>query len=175
MNYEIEKKFLIAKPDEEFLKKLPGCEFSEIEQIYLKAADGVSERIRMRKYDGSVVYYHTLKKRISDMRRIEEEKTVTADEYNELKKRADKDLSAIYKCRYCIPYDGHILEIDVFPFWKNRAYLEVELSDEEIKERLKEFTPKEHADIKRGFVRNFIDNVTQADEGCDLTYMQYRD
>ena len=130
MNYEIEKKFLIAKPDEEFLKKLPSCEFSSMEQIYLKSADGVSERIRMRKYDGSVVYYHTLKKRISDMRRVEEEKTVTADEYNELKKRADKDLSAIYKCRYCIPYDGHTLEIDVFPFWKNRAYLEVELSDE---------------------------------------------
>ena len=32
---------------------------------------------------------------------------------------------------------------------------------------------KNHPDIKRGFLRNFIDNVTQADEGCDLTYMQY--
>ena len=39
-------------------------------------------------------------------------------------------MSAIYKCRYCIPYEGHMLEIDVFPFWKSQAYLEVELSDE---------------------------------------------
>lgn len=66
--------------------------------------------------------------------------------------------------------DGDIIHLDV-----EKNLIEVELSDEEIKERLKEFTPKEHADIKRGFVRNFIDNVTQADEGCDLTYMQYND
>lgn len=66
--------------------------------------------------------------------------------------------------------DGDIIHLDV-----DKNLIEVELSDEEIKDRLKEFTPKEHADIKRGFVRNFIDNVTQADEGCDLTYMQYRD
>lgn len=65
--------------------------------------------------------------------------------------------------------DGDIIHLDV-----DKNLIEVELSDEEIKERLKEFTPKEHADIKRGFVRNFIDNVTQADEGCDLTYMQYK-
>lgn len=66
--------------------------------------------------------------------------------------------------------DGDIIHLDV-----DKNLIEVELSDEEIKERLKEFTPKEHADIKRGFVRNFIDNATQADEGCDLTYMQYKD
>ena len=66
--------------------------------------------------------------------------------------------------------DGDIIHLDV-----DKNLIEVELSDEKIKERLKEFTPKEHADIKRGFVRNFIDNVTQADEGCDLTYMQYKD
>lgn len=65
--------------------------------------------------------------------------------------------------------DGDIIHLDV-----DKNLIEVELSDEEIKERLKEFTPKEHADIKRGFLRNFIDNVTQADEGCNLTYMQYR-
>ena len=51
--------------------------------------------------------------------------------------------------------------------------IEVELTDEEIAERLKDFCPKLHPDIKRGFVRNFIDNVTQADEGCDMKYMQY--
>lgn len=64
--------------------------------------------------------------------------------------------------------DGDIIHLDV-----DNNLIEVELSDEEIKERLKSFVPKEHKDIKRGFVRNFIDNVTQADEGCDLKYMQY--
>ena len=53
--------------------------------------------------------------------------------------------------------------------------IELEISDEEMKKRLADFKPQIHSDIKRGFVRNFIDNVTQADEGCDLTYMQYKD
>lgn len=64
--------------------------------------------------------------------------------------------------------DGDIISLDV-----DNNLIEVELSDEEIKERLKDFKPKNHPDIKRGFVRNFIDNVTQADEGCDLKYMQF--
>ena len=64
--------------------------------------------------------------------------------------------------------DGDIIHLDV-----DNNKIELEVSDEEIAGRLKDFVPKEHSDIKRGFVRNFIDNVTQADEGCDLTYMQY--
>lgn len=66
--------------------------------------------------------------------------------------------------------DGDIIHLDV-----DNNELELEVSDEEIERRLKDFVPKKHSDIKRGFVRNFIDNVTQADEGCDLTYMQYKD
>ena len=66
--------------------------------------------------------------------------------------------------------DGDIIHLDV-----DNNKLELEVSDEEIERRLKDFAPKKHSDIKRGFVRNFIDNVTQADEGCDLTYMQYKD
>lgn len=64
--------------------------------------------------------------------------------------------------------DGDIIHLDV-----DRSLIEIELTDDEIAERLKNFALKTHPDIKRGFVRNFIDHVTQADEGCDLTYMQY--
>ena len=67
-------------------------------------------------------------------------------------------------------HDGDIIHLDV-----DNNLIELEVSQEEIKERLKKFKPKQHKDIKRGFVRDFIDNVTQADEGCDLTYMQYKD
>ena len=66
--------------------------------------------------------------------------------------------------------DGDIIHLDV-----DNNLIELEISDSEITERLKSFKPKTHSDIKRGFVRNFIDNVTQADEGCDLTYMQYKE
>ncbi|MBR3961224.1 MAG: dihydroxy-acid dehydratase [Clostridia bacterium] len=66
--------------------------------------------------------------------------------------------------------DGDIIRLDV-----DNNLIELEISEEEMQKRLLEVKPKEHKDIKRGFVRNFIDNVTQADEGCDLTYMQYVD
>ncbi len=65
--------------------------------------------------------------------------------------------------------DGDIIHLDV-----DRGLIEVELSDDEIKERLKDFKPQNHPEIRRGFVRNFIDHVTQADEGCDMTYLQYQ-
>lgn len=65
--------------------------------------------------------------------------------------------------------DGDIIHLDV-----DNNLIEIEISDEEMSRRLADFKPKTHDDIKRGFVRNFIDNVTQADEGCDLTYMQYK-
>lgn len=66
--------------------------------------------------------------------------------------------------------DGDMIHLDV-----DHNKIELEVSEEEIAERLKNFEPKQHPDIKRGFVRNFIDTVTQADEGCDLTYMQYKE
>jgi dihydroxy-acid dehydratase len=64
--------------------------------------------------------------------------------------------------------DGDIIHLDV-----DNNLIELEVSDEEIAKRLAEYKPKTHDDIDLVFVRNFIDNVTQADEGCDLKYMQY--
>jgi len=66
--------------------------------------------------------------------------------------------------------DGDMIHLDV-----EQNLLEVEISGEELKKRLSEFAPKIHPDIKRGFVRNFIDHVTQADEGCDMDYLQYKE
>ena len=64
--------------------------------------------------------------------------------------------------------DGDIIHVEA-----NENLIEVEISDEEIARRLKDFKPKGHPDIKRGFVRNFIDHVLQADQGCDLDYLRY--
>lgn len=62
--------------------------------------------------------------------------------------------------------DGDMIHIDV-----DKNLLELEISDEEMAERLKNVKIKDHPDIKRGFVRNFIDNVLQVDEGCDMKYL----
>ena len=98
-NLEIEKKYLIKYPDIEHLKSV--SDYTEIEQIYLKSDDGVSERIRKRGNDGEYLYYHTIKIPVTDMTRIEEEKLISCEEYEELKKRADERFNIIYKTCYC--------------------------------------------------------------------------
>lgn len=128
-NLEIEKKYIIEYPDTDFLKTVPKCNYSEIEQIYLLSSDDVSERIRKRGRDGIYKYYHTIKRRISAYVREEDEKEISKSEYNELKKRANPHLNIIYKTRYVFPYKGYNMEIDVFPFWDRQAYLEVELEN----------------------------------------------
>jgi CYTH domain-containing protein len=60
---EIERKFLIAFPDESKLAAMEGCRVYEIEQIYLPTPKGISERVR-RVYDGEkTTYIHTVKRR----------------------------------------------------------------------------------------------------------------
>lgn len=141
-NLEIEKKYLIKYPDIEHLKSV--SDYTEIEQIYLKSDDGVSERIRKRGNDGEYLYYHTIKIPVTDMTRIEEEKLISCEEYEELKKRADERFNIIYKTRYCIPHDGHTIEVDVFPFWSKQAFAEVELASED-----EEFSLPEYISIIR--------------------------
>ena len=126
-DFEIERKFLIRMPDLAQLEKLG--EKSAIVQTYLKTEEG-SARVRKRGSEGRWVYTHTEKKRLSDLRRIEREREVDEAEYRQLLERADPSRRTVYKDRYCVEYMGQLLEIDVFPFYTDRAFLEIELEDE---------------------------------------------
>ena len=126
--YEIERKFLIRYPDEEMLAR--KGESSRITQTYLLGEHDTSERVRLRERDGVCVYTHTVKRRITDMRRVEIEREISREEYLRLLQRADPERRTIEKTRWCLPYAGQLLEIDLFPFWNDRAYLEIELKEE---------------------------------------------
>lgn len=125
---EIERKFLIVYPDAEVLA---GCEMSEITQTYLSgSAAGFSERVRKRGANGAFTYTHTRKTHINDMRRIEIEEEISREEYAKLLERADPERRVIHKKRFCLEHGGKIFEIDLYPFWADRAVMEVELGDE---------------------------------------------
>ena len=62
--------------------------------------------------------------------------------------------------------DGDMISIDV-----DHNRIELEISPEEMENRLAVVKRKEHPEITRGFVRNFIDSVLQADQGCDMSYL----
>lgn len=127
--YEIERKFLIRRPAAAWLEA--NCEGSDIIQTYLKTeAPGHSDRVRRREGKDGVVYTHTMKRRISDLRREEQEREISEGEYLSLLQRADPERRSIEKRRYVLAYEGKDFEIDVYPFWQDRAVMEIELADE---------------------------------------------
>ena len=128
--YEIERKFLIEYPDIERLKDDPNCEEIDIIQTYLKSDNNEEVRIRQRGKNGSYIYFKTTKRTIDGCKRIETEKRLTEREYLQLLMDADTDCRPVRKTRYCLTYNNQYFEIDVYPFWNNKAILEIELNDE---------------------------------------------
>ena len=124
--YEIERKYLIRYPDMKLLNS--SADKTEITQTYLRNRDGRTARVRKRGLDGAYVYTHTQKTRISDVKRIELE--ISKEEYTRLLEDADPSRSVIHKDRYCLTYREQMFEIDVYPFWNDRAIMEIELDDE---------------------------------------------
>ena len=129
--YEIERRFLIEYPDIEALEKDPSCRKVEIMQTYLKSDPDKEVRVRQRGIGGSYIYYKTTKKQVSDLRRIVLEKRLTAHEYLEALMEADVTRRQIRKNRYCLSFEGQMIEVDVYPFWKDKAIMEIQLEKED--------------------------------------------
>jgi CYTH domain-containing protein len=142
--FEIERKFLIEYPDIPWLESLPQCQKVDIIQTYLKSDQGEEVRVRQRGEKGDYLYYQTVKRKVSGLKRIELERRLTQQEYLTLLMEADTTKRQIRKTRYCLTYDNQYFEIDVYPFWGDKAIVEIELSDEETPIRF----PKELAVIR---------------------------
>ena len=127
--FEIERKYLIRMPDPEFLRQ--NASPTEIVQTYLlPPAPHINARVRKRGREGAWVYTHTEKTRLSELRRIENERQISREEYETLLQSADPDRNVIRKTRWVLPWKGQNFEIDIFPFWTDRALMELELEDE---------------------------------------------
>ncbi len=130
--FEIERKFLIEYPDIDWLEKNPNCQRIEIIQTYLKSNEDEEIRVRQRGINGNFIYFKTTKRKVSDIKRVEVEKRLSQTEYLTLLMEADTTKRQIRKTRYCLTYRGQYFEIDVYPFWNDKAIVEIELSDENV-------------------------------------------
>lgn len=128
--YEIERKFLIKYPDIASLEKRDDCQKVEIIQTYLKAGENEEVRVRQRGANGSYIYFKTIKKKLTDTTRIEIEERLSQAEYLKLLMDADTSMHQIRKTRYCLTYKSQYFEIDIYPFWKEQAIVEIELLSE---------------------------------------------
>lgn len=137
--FEIERKFLIEYPDIAWLESLPHCHKVDIIQTYLLSPTGDEVRVRQRGENGSYTYYQTIKRNVTGIKRVEIERRLTQREYLTLLMEADPSMHPIRKTRYCLTWDEQYFEIDVYPFWDDKAIVEIELSDEDAEIRF----PKE--------------------------------
>lgn len=159
---EIERRYLIEYPDLAWLESNPHCEAVEITQAYLRCSEGEELRIRRRGANGSYTYFETVKRDITNSRRMETERRITKQEYDELLEAADKP-AVIEKTRYCLTYDNQYLEIDVYPFWDSQATLEVEFPDtlQEVR-----FPPEIHVIREITDDPSFRNSVLAREYGC---------
>ena len=123
---EIERKFLIRMPDRALLDKLCQSRW-QITQFYAQGG------ARGRRIDdgAAVTYVETKKEYVSDLVRVEAEREITKEEYEALLALREPRRRVLEKTRWRIPFEGQLLEVDVFPFWDDRAFCEVELESED--------------------------------------------
>ena len=128
---EIERKYLIRMPDVSLLEKQPLYMRIEMEQAYLRdRGDNSGMRIRKSTLNGKTSYKKTYKKSISFMTRIEIDDDISEQTWKDLLFNKDPDSTPIEKVRHCFMYGGQLFELDIYPFWNDRATLEIELSAE---------------------------------------------
>lgn len=125
---EIERKYLIRYPDLSFLTE--HAHASSITQTYLLNDSGETERVRAREENGVCTYTHTAKRWLTKLTREEHEWEISQAEYERLLQRADPARKPICKTRWILPYCGQTFEIDIYPFWTDRAIMELELTSE---------------------------------------------
>ena len=135
-NIETERKYLIRFPDLAYLRTQDGCREMAMVQTYLERNDpDVERRIRSITFlpDGGTVYIYTEKRPRAYLSRFEDEREVTREEYERLRK--EDGYSELVKTRYAFPFAGHTMEIDVYPpdiggdVMDGYAILEVEMDD----------------------------------------------
>lgn len=124
---EIEKKYLIKYPSYDDLMSYNPF-ICDISQTYLLSNLG-SHRVRERRYKNESIYYETLKVRITPSECYESERIITKEEYYELLESADPNKNTINKKRCCFLYKDKYFELDLFDFWDDKAFLEVELKN----------------------------------------------
>lgn len=129
---EIERKYIIERPDVKLLSAMPDYTASKITQIYLSSPMGVTHRIRRREYADACDYTETVKIRLDKMTCNESEQGITPSRFDELALNIKEGTRPIIKTRYTFSFEGFTVEIDVYPEWENTAIMEIELDSEDV-------------------------------------------
>lgn len=118
------RKFLISMPDCTELQEKYGAVSVEMMQTYLNSADPhIERRIRQQRNGVGYLYFYTEKRIAQDGSRWVTEKPLSEKEYVSYLMDSDLSLHAVRKTKYRFGYKNMRLEIDVYPFSRDKAVL----------------------------------------------------
>ena len=122
-------------PDLDALAELPGFRRVEIEQAYLPTTN--DEKLRVRKWveNGQAIYYKTRRRRLNG-KKIEVEERLTQRGYKEMLEEAGSALQLLHKTRCSLQYDGELFNLNIYPFWTDKAIVKIETNEENGQVRL---------------------------------------
>lgn len=122
---EAEKsKYLISMPDCQLLEKKYNALSMEMMQTYLRPiVDNVERRIRQQKNGDEYLYFYTEKRIADDGTRWVTERPIPPKEYVSYLMEGDTSLHSVIKNKYRFTCQGRRMEIDVYPFSKEKAVL----------------------------------------------------
>lgn len=110
---EYERKYLLSEEPDFSVSPLDKAVAVEIEQTYLLTSEpNTSLRVRRRSQSGQSSYYLTRKTPAAQGGNVEDERRITAQEYEELLQGADPTRQTIRKTRHCFPYQSFYFELD---------------------------------------------------------------
>ena len=123
-------KYLIKMPDMDALQAQYKAVVHRMMQTYLRATVPNTERLvrQQSNADGSnVLYFYTEKRNKSQSERWETEKPITDKHYCKYMMESDTSLHSVDKMRYSITYKDQVFDIDVYPFSKSKALMEIKV------------------------------------------------
>ena len=128
---EVEKKYLIEKPDLDYILNNFLSKKVEVEHTYCLTGDK-SLRAKKRGDGVNFSYYKSSKSFADGLHREKTEVAISEHEYNEILKM-DCEKYSLKKERYCFIYNNQNFELDVYPTFNDLAILEIELPSKDDK------------------------------------------
>ena len=116
------RKYLVAMPDLDALSRKYGALPIEMMQTYLLSSDPeIERRIRQQSSLGDQLFFYTTKRVGEDGTRWVTERPISEKEYVTYLMEADLSLRSVRKLKYRFTYEKRRMELDVYPFAKDRA------------------------------------------------------
>ena len=115
-------KYLVRMPDRDSLCQKYGALPIEMMQTYLlSSAPEIERRIRQQSSLGDQLFFYTTKRLGDDGTRWVTERPISEKEYVTYLMEADLSLRSVRKLKYRFEYGGRRMELDVYPYAKDRA------------------------------------------------------